>query len=448
MLKINEKGFVYDDTTGEVVTCRHCGKILEEKDVMDIEPDGTLVMHKDSNGNYFCDSCREDLVTCHDCGRVFHRLRGGLRYLGCVDDYVCRDCLNDNYTYCSYCDEYRPSEEVHNVYVHDDGYMDICEGCLEEYYVECSNCGDYVHIDDARETDWGDWYCHDCYPGNGNGIHDYHYSDDPAYDMPYLGVEERSSKLLTGWELEVEKEGGWHRGDDPDDYAVKVRETLGMDYCVVCHDGSLCDGFEIISCPATLEHHLKTLKIKGALKYLDENGFISHKSGNCGLHVHMDRRYFGNIPKDDVEGRFFIILRNNMEWIKLFSRRFRYGYCKINGYDNNFSGEGDSLGKISYPPDKVWLQSKKQSERHMALNFYNSDTIEIRIFRGTLKYESFIATLQFCNIYAELVKKYDNRQILDVNLRTFIEFARARNYTEFLEYLKRRHIVDDTSQEL
>jgi hypothetical protein len=84
----------------------------------------------------------------------------------------------------------------------------------------------------------------------------------------------------------------------------------------------------------------------------------------------------------------------------------------------------------------------------MALNFYPENTIEFRIFRGTLKYESFIATLQFCNVYADLVKRYDNRQILDVGLADFITTAKVKGYTEFLDYLKRRHIVDDNSQEL
>ena len=446
VLKINSTGYVYDDATSEIVRCRRCGRPLTEVDVKEINSDGTLEMHEDFKGNYYCDSCKDDLVTCHDCGEVFHIALHDVHYLECVDDYVCGSCLGENYSYCDDCEEYLPNDEMHEVYVHNDGYRNICECCLENYVV-CDNCGDYVPVDDARSDDYGNWFCRDCYR-NSDGIQDYHYSDDPAYDMPYLGEAERGTKLLTGWELEVEKEGGWDRHDDPDQYAIEVRETIGKDYCVICHDGSLSDGFEIISCPATLEHHLKTLKIKEGLKYLDDHGFVSHKTGDCGLHVHMDRRFFGSIPKDDVEGRFFIILRNNLEWIKLFSRRFRYGYCKINGYDNNFSGEGDTLGKISYPPDKVWLKDKKQNERHMALNFYPSDTIEIRIFRGTLRYDSFVATLQFCNIYAEIVKRYDNRQILDIGLRNFMYIAQEKNYTEFLDYLRRRHIIDDTTQEL
>lgn len=448
MLKINENGQVYDESTGELIKCQYCRNILEEKDVTGIDSDGTLHFDKDSFGHLYCESCAEDLVTCHDCGDVLHRRLHNIGYLDCVDDWVCDSCLCNNYSYCDNCGEYRPNDEVQEVYVHNRGYRNICEGCLGDDYVQCNNCGDWVLTEDAYQDDWGDWYCRDCCPSNGSGIQDYHYTDDPAYDMPYLGEENRYGKLLMGWELEVEKNGGWRHSDRPNEIANNVREKLGQDYCVICHDGSLDDGFEIISCPANLDHHLKTLKIKETLQYLNDNGFISHSSGNCGLHVHMDRVFFGGLSKEDVEGRFFIILRNNLEWIKLFSRRFHYGYCKINGYDNNFSGEGDSLGKISYPPDKVWLNSKKQNERHMALNFYPSDTIEIRIFRGTLKYETFIATLQFCDVYAEIVKRYDNRQVLDVNLTTFRDYAQRKGYTEFEEYLKRRHIIDDTSQEL
>ena len=451
MLKFDVHGNIVGEM-GEPLTCSHCGSILTESDVKSHDDGSDIVLHTDSNGDYYCEDCSEDLVECHDCGEVYHR--DDMQYVDSVDDYVCEGCLDNNYSRCENCDELVPNGDLETVTVWEDGRhvrRRICDYCLDENYRVCDDCGVYVHEDDACWSEYHEvYYCPDCYGEDcldTSGICDYHFSDDPAYNMPYLGVETRNIDLLKGWELEVEKDGGWERGDNPSEDADTVKSIIGEEYCVVCHDGSLCDGFEIISCPATTKHHLNTLKIKEGVEWLAEHGYISHKSGNCGLHVHLDRKFFGNIPKEDVEGRFFIILRNNLSWIKLFSRRYRWGYCKINGYDNSFDGEGDSLGKISYPPDKVWLNSKKQNERHMALNFYPYDTIEIRIFRGTLRYDTIVATLQFCDLWADIVKRYDNRQTLDVNLQTFMNRAYDKGYTKFIEYLRRRAIIDNPNEE-
>ena len=442
-------GFVVDED-GMKIHCHICGRYLTESDVKEMDGE-EVILYEDSNGGFFCSGCKDGLRECPDCGEIYHRT--DMYYIDFIDRYVCESCLENNYSRCECCGEYFPNDEVHytRVYGSLGNYnIDLCDNCLDENYRYCNDCGVYVHEDDACYDSYDDeYYCPDCFGGSRDtsSINDYHFDSHPTYHMPYLGEELRHSNLMKGIELEVEKEGGWRRGANPGEDADTVHNIIGEKYNVICHDGSLDDGFEIISCPATTKHHLETLKWKDALQWLSDNGYISHKSGNCGLHVHLDREYFRGISKEDVEGRFFIILRNNLQWLKLFSRRYRYSYCKINGYDNNFDGEGDSINKISYPPDKVWLGSKKQTERHMALNFYPEHTIEIRLFRGTLRYKSFVATLQLCDIWAEIVRKYDNRQCLDVNLDNFLDTARRLGYTEFLEYLKERHIIDDNSQE-
>ena len=455
MYSVGENGTIL--LNGRPITCRHCGAILTKDDLREDLPenytDDDFDFYMDDHGNYYCagDYCGQDLVICEECGEIYHV--DDSVYLERYYYHVCNNCCDNHYSTCELCDEIVHNDDLHWRDVYGHGEILVCDCCLEEMYV-CDNCDCYIPDGEQYHHD-GDTLCRDCFDercededddeDGVDGIHSYHYTNDPTYHMPYLGIESRDAYPMTGWELEIESRTGEY-GYVKNEHSDVIRSKIGSDYVVSCSDGSLCDGFELISCPATLEHHLKTLHIKDGLQEALKLGYRSHDGGHCGLHVHIDRQYFGNISKDDVEGRFFIVLRNNLEWIKQFSRRDYWGYCKINGYERNSDGSMDSLGKITYPPDKIWLNSKKQSERHMAINFYPRDTIEIRIFRGTLKYTTFIASLQMVNMWAYIVKRYSNADITQVNLYHFIEIARNRGYKEFLDYLKERSIInsDDT----
>ena len=101
---------------------------------------------------YECDDCgwetddEDDLATVYSHGRELR---------------VCRSCLENNYTYCDYCDEYYPNQEVH-ADIHGDY---ICDDCIENgRVITCSSCGEFVPTDEAYydETD-GEYYCPDCY---------------------------------------------------------------------------------------------------------------------------------------------------------------------------------------------------------------------------------------------------------------------------------------------
>ena len=433
---------------GEPMHCANCERVLTKEDLQEPLPehytDDDFYFYEDSVGKKYChrDDCGMDLHECRHCGEVFHYSH--MMYLESVDDYVCNDCLESNYRYCDICENYYPRSCVQYMYVYGRGGVMVCDGCMDDMYT-CQDCGDLVDSDDVE---WVDEipYCPNCAEqhDDGGSIHDYHYTDEPGYGMPFLGEEKRHEKVLIGVELEIESRNGCSYNQNCDD-SDAIREKIGTDYVVSCHDGSLDDGFELVSCPANIEHHTKTLHWKDGLKEALDRYYRSHDGGHCGLHTHIDRQYFGAIPKDDVEGRFFIILRNNMDWIKTFSRRFNYGYCKINGYENRSDGSEDTLGKFTYPPDKVWLQGKKQTERHMALNFYNCDTIEVRIYRGTLKYQTFLASLQLSAIWAYLVKYNSNDGCVRIRLNDFVSTALQLGYTEFIAYLRERGITNDNN---
>ena len=403
-------------------------------------------LYLDFRGRVYCKEEGLRFITCPICHRTIHpsdaiEVHGGT--------LVCSDCCSAYFATCSHCGNLVRSNDGDMWIVSHNGHRDrqfLCNECTDHadfsedtngFYRSCDRCGDLILTGEWRIN--GDRIlCERCHNElNGDVIHSYHYRSDPGYGMPFLGVESRTSSPLMGVELEIDK------GGENNARAQKIREAIGKGYVVACHDGSLRNGFELISCPASYKHHLETIKWMDGMIKARELGYVSHDGGRCGLHVHIDRKYFETDNQNDVEAKFFVSFRNNLDWLKVFSRRFYYDYCMINGYEINSDGSMDTLGKIPYPPDRVWVQNKKQTEgRHMALNFEPEDTIEVRIFRGTLNYATFVATLQFVNMWAGFIKRTPYEDIVRLRLMNFVNEADRRGYREFTEYLKSRNIIE------
>lgn len=75
--------------------------------------------------------------------------------------------------------------------------------------------------------------------------------------------------------------------------------------------------------------------------------------------------------------------------------------------------------------------------RYTAVNLCNYHTIEFRLFRGTLKYNTFIAALQLideiCN--AAIFSSQEELEKL-----SWTEFVKRIKHTELIQYLKERRL--------
>jgi hypothetical protein len=70
-------------------------------------------------------------------------------------------------------------------------------------------------------------------------------------------------------------------------------------------------------------------------------------------------------------------------------------------------------------------------DKYVALNTLHNATFELRIFRGTLNYTTFIATLQFVDNLARLVKKTPLSRLTDLAFEDIINF---KKYDELTSY--------------
>jgi len=251
-------------------------------------------------------------------------------------------------------------------------------------------------------------------------IHSYGFKPEPWYHGHY------KKHLLLGVELEVDGAG------EDEEHARQVLTILNGNpysrrhaYCK--HDGSLEAGFEIVSQPATINYHIKRIPWQQAFEYLLAQGYRSNDTSTCGLHVHFNCIFLGDSQEEflKAEGKLLAFFEENWEAIIRFSRRNRKQierWCKRYGHRDIKEAYNDNDGC-----------------RYYALNFQNSTTDEIRIFRGTLKYSTFIATLLFVHNLVLFCKRTKDND--DVSWETFLRFVRRnpKNIT-LIEYLQSRNL--------
>lgn len=232
-------------------------------------------------------------------------------------------------------------------------------------------------------------------------------------------------ELYMGVELEIDKAG------KSDKYAKMVIDSLGREVVYCKHDGSLTnggsEGFEIVTHPCTYEYHQR-LPYENLFRQLSELGYRSHDTATCGLHVHINRDYFGKdkLTQDLCISKLLYVFEKYWDKIALISRR-----------DNNRYARRFYLNKDESLLD-MYVKSKN-CDKYGVINLNHKDTVEIRVFKGTLNYQTFIVTLQFIKQITNIIKEIDiyNIQELTWNDITANFDSELINYINEREKLKK-----------
>ena len=355
-----------------------------------------------------------ETFTCCHCGHE-HPLENRVMV---GDDALCERCANEETVICSRCGE--------RVYRDDnagDENTPLCQSCYDRHYTSCERCGRIIHVDDAyyEDDDEDDPLCYDCHTHarRHKMIEDYYYKPEPLFrgeGSRYFGVE-----------LEIDE-----AGEDSDNARrlMEIANGNGVENLYCKHDGSLDDGFEMVTHPMTLEYHMKEMPWARILQEAIHLGYTSHQASTCGLHVHVNRNAFGDTEEtqDAVIARILYFFEKNWEELLKFSRRTprqlerwatRYGYKD--------------------QPKELLDHAKKgyHGGRYTSVNLTNTDTIEFRIFRGTLKFNTLIATLQLLDRICDVALCLTDDQIKAMSWTTFVSGC---TQPELVQYLKERRL--------
>lgn len=198
-----------------------------------------------------------------------------------------------------------------------------------------------------------------------------------------------------GVELEIECMGS----DSTHSYARQIRPRYSDNFAIMKHDGSLNNGFEIVTRPASLMIHRDEWS-----KILNPtiNGIRSYRTTTCGFHVHCSRRPLSEIQVAKIV--CFVNAECNSKLIELIAGRVSDRWSRI-------------------APKKLSDGNKANTERYEAVNLQNRETIEFRIFKGTLKYESLMKNIEFCDALIRYMAPASRMLQEYLDTEQFVRFA-------------------------
>ena len=303
-------------------------------------------------------------------------------------EVLCQNCLYEKSVICDCCGTRISRENADG-----DEYTTLCGSCYNNRYTNCENCGVLIHNDNAYCIDDDDdyYYCSDCYEKLKNRpIKSYSYKPETKF----YG----EGNLFYGIELEIDK------GGEYDENAQKIIDIAN-------YDG------EKIYC----KHH------------------GSHNTSTCGLHIHASREVFGDTyeKQEEVIARIVHFVELHWNEILKFTRRT----------EENINRWAVRYGISTRAYDTYKNAKDKHMGRYVAVNLENSNTIEFRLFRGTLLYSTFAATLQLVDEICKDAIALTDKEIESMSWSDFV-INISKEKKELIDYLKiKRLYVNEINTE-
>ena len=292
---------------------------------------------------------------------------------------------------------------------------------IQEEFIECNDCGCIEPTDDSLFVAGYDNYVGSCCSGNyrwHEGHEEYYHEDDYPYDDEdeeddgyYRGVYgydydvceqlnpiyHGNEKRLLATEIEVER-----RNDCSEDIAEDVGRTM-QDFALCKHDGSLNNGFEIVSAPATI-----TALKQGWTKFCEANysdQLSAWHTSTCGMHIHVDRASL--TPLEIGKLLVFVNGKSNSKFMEAIAGRDSHQW--------------------SAKKYKTIKDALHRSDKYEALATHKPKTIEFRIFRGNIAKQGIMRNIEFVDALCNFVRT--------VGMDKDTDTVNRLSYTNFIEYM-------------
>lgn len=411
----------------------------------------------------FCSSCAHDEgwallteeqqagVRCLNCDCVA-RLDGRGVVVECGPDCLCED------GYCEHC-------------AHGERECGSCScrcsgcDCMSRECQTCdcgfNPCEECNHrCEDGCTCDDAEFGCSGCgcnVPVNDEGANDYSplvrsYSTRAEQLLTFMG--DPIDNVWFGVELETNVRSGFHYGN----LSKATQEALGRDFVILKHDGSIGRGFEIVTAPATLDVHRERwtafLEQHADRDNQTFRGIDSWDSEQCGMHVHVSKPGDWHVAKM----RRFLNDPLNMSQITNLAGRNSSDYARFNTeHAHNMKGAIQYRACLPRDGCGAWQLSTDGKEhvyikggcsrggrhsggtfngsRYESLNITNPNTVEIRIFRGTLDPAGFFKNLEFVHALYYYTKDESPVKMTWANFSAWVR-ANPSDYPALINWLE------------
>ena len=323
----------------------------------------------------WCDDCfYEEFSFCYSCDNT--ERWDDICIVG--DDTYCNTCTNEYFFKCNDCNEYR-----NNDYRNTGQYGSyFCDECIFNDHSTCDNCDEITHLENLYHNENEDCtLCNSC-NNSFSIIKPYNYTPTPIFhasknEPSYSRYNDTEKRLVFGFELEVE-----NKGDYTNTHCAEKLKEIGKELIYFKEDSSINNGFEIVSHPMTYKYFKENKRLfNNILKTAIALGLRSYNTTTCGLHISICRKAFTH--------------SHYLKFINFFNSTKNHNILRAISQRNESSlNRWCSLTKFSNKNELIKFSKVKNNgqslDRYLALNIQNTERLEVRLFRGTLKLDSFL----------------------------------------------------------
>lgn len=345
-----------------------------------------------------CQLCAELYTDCALCGAITHDSDVSVATNEHGEPVaVCSDCFDNDVWVCHRCDtRFTVDAQDYDV----EGYR-YCETCRDYYAVWCEWHDEY-HQYDCGEN------------GRGHRIIE-PYSTKPYWNFARSADEapDGGARGYFGVELEVECQytSQYDAAEIID--AAPVKGQL-----LVKEDGSIYDGFEIVSHPRTLKAWREWHEYRELLEQLQDNGVRAWSHHNVGLHVHANKRQFESTSH---RARFdYLINHYRSFWVKGAAARVS-SYAV---FSNEFNIRVPATARVH-----------GRTAHTAAVNWSNDKTVEVRMFRPAVNFDRVLGCVETVSAVSNFSRIISARDLLawnkeNVAPQRLIDFAVDNGYAQ------------------
>lgn len=248
----------------------------------------------------------------------------------------------------------------------------ICEECFNKLFFYCTTCYHHVLKGELCKCSQGHILEH----------------DDKSIVFPKYDGKVEYQNLRLGLEVESLFRGSYEK-------KLKALEefsnVLGPNNVKYKYDGSLCDchdinkGVEFVTMPFYFEHFKEmSKKWERAFDGFRNMGGHSFDSSKTGCHIHISRDAFISFRH---LYNFYMGIVKNPRFTARIAKRSMNEFCETPAGKAGTRFKGASR----YAVDSIL---KRAGSRYQMVNLQNKNTVEVRVYKGNIKWSSVMEYMQ------------------------------------------------------
>lgn len=396
----------------------------------------------------------ETEVSMLECAQCLCDMAEDDSYTTDSEGVICSDCVR----ICDRCNMYGTERDT---WCEVDGRWTWCEGCTEYNATYCDSCCEYTTEGSPYIRDMQEYWCNECTSNNANYcedcdnyyahgcddcmderiIHDYSYRPDAIFHST-----DKNERLFFGLEIEVESHMNF---DLSSRYAQEKLEPAELAY--LKSDGSLDHGFEIVTHPMSHAFFKQADELWNTLETLRTSPLMRVKAWDtrtCGLHIHISRTGFSGGAHMH---RFLNLVYSNQTLYEALAGRssdrwatfddIRQTEYERDEHGNRLCDDEGNYSRKSFRNFKSKIFEGRHTNRYSAVNTQNRETLEMRIFRGTVNPNTIKAQLDLAHASVEYTRTLSVKDVIDgaMQERAFLNYILANSelYSDLINRINR-----------